>query len=52
MLRAPNTNQIKVAYHLCRDYHCTLNMMSDMLSDMDDEPAPSTSSSSPGGPPS
>lgn len=50
MLRAPNTNQIKVAYHLCRDYHCTLNMMTNMLNDLDDELSLSTSPSSPGGP--
>ena len=35
MLRAPNTNQIKVAYHLCRDYHRTLDTMSNMLREME-----------------
>lgn len=35
MLRAPGTNQIKVAYHLCQDYHETLAMATDLLRELE-----------------
>lgn len=35
LLRAPNTNQMKVAYSLVRDYHKMLAMASSMLHDSD-----------------
>lgn len=48
-LRAPNTNQIKVAYQLCRDYHNTLEMAANMLRDLDldEQPASSPGTSHP-----
>lgn len=35
MLRSPDTNQIKVAYHLCQDYHETLDMATAMLRELE-----------------
>lgn len=42
MLRASGTNQIKVAYHLCQDYHETLAMATGLLRELelgDDAPS-------------
>lgn len=46
MLRAPETNQIKVAYHLCQDYHETLAMATSLLRELElgEEAASSTTS--------
>lgn len=46
MLRASGTNQIKVAYHLCQDYHETLAMATGLLRELelgDDAPSSATS---------